>query len=93
MIENINVDKDKLFNASMAEIGRLENICLNQKAVIQQMQDMITERDKQILQLHNELSIHDQLLTKGDDKIESTKSDTKYRQKTNKPAKSSAKTK
>lgn len=93
MLDNLELNGQELFNVAMQEIGRLESVTLKQQTIINQLKQIIVENDKQIQQLHNELSIHDKLLTKGDDKIESTKSNTEHRQASNKLAKSGAKTK
>lgn len=93
MLDNLEINGQELFNVAMQEIGRLESVTLKQQAIINQLKQIISENDKQIQQLHNELSIHDKLLTKGDDKIESTESNTKHGQAVDKFAKSGTKTK
>lgn len=93
MLDKLELDGQELFNVAMQEIGRLESVTLKQQTIINQLKQIISENDKQIQQLHNELSIHDKLLTKGDDKIESTKSNTEYGQASDKLTKSSTKTK
>lgn len=93
MFDNLEINGQELFNVAMQEIGRLESVTLKQQTIINQLKQIISENDKQIQQLHNELSIHDKLLTKGDDKIESTESNIEHGQASDKPAKSGTKAK
>lgn len=93
MSDKLEINGQELFNVAMQEIGRLESVTLKQQTIINQLKQIISENNKQIQQLHNELSIHDKLLTKGDDKIEPSKSNTKHRQAFDKLAKSGAKAK